>query len=74
MDWVTSCSEGASGGIVILWDTIVVQLIWVEENSHTLSCRFRNCVDEFCWIFTRISGPTKKGIREELWEDLGAIR
>ena len=24
VDWVVSCSEGASEGVVILWDTIVV--------------------------------------------------
>ena len=24
VDWVVSCSEGASGGIVIMWDTKVV--------------------------------------------------
>ena len=42
VDWVASCSEGASEEIVILWDTRVVQLVRVEESSYTLSCRFRN--------------------------------
>ena len=40
VDWTASCSEGASGGIVILWYTRVVQLVGVEESSYSLSCRF----------------------------------
>ena len=52
VDLVTSCFEGASGGIVILWDSRVAQLIGVEESSFTLSCRFKNCGDDFSWSFT----------------------
>ena len=59
---------------MILWDSRVVQLIGVEESSYNLSCRFKNCGDDFTWIFTRIYGPTKRELREELCEDLGAIR
>ena len=59
---------------MILWDTSVVQLVGVEESSYTLSCRFRNCVDEFSWIFTGIYEPSKRELSEELWEDLRAIR
>ena len=75
VDWVASCFEGASGGVVILWDTRVVQLVVMEESSYTLSCRLRNCANDFCWIFMGIYGPTKRENMELLWEDLGgAIR
>ena len=74
VDWVASCFEGVSGGIVIMWDTRVVQLVSHEESSHTLTCRFRNCGDDFFWVFTGIYGPIKSELREDLWEDLGAIR
>ena len=74
MDWVASCSEGASSGIVIVWDTRVVQLVGHEESSHTLSCRLRNYRDDFFWVFIGIYGPIKRELREVLWEDLGAIR
>ena len=40
----------------------------MEESSHTLSYRFRNCVDDFYWIFRGIYGPTKREAR------LGDIR
>ena len=47
VDWVASCYERAFGGIVILWDSRVVQLIRVEERSFTLSCGFKNRGDDF---------------------------
>ena len=50
LDWVASCLEGAFGGVVILWDTRVVQLVGMEESSYTLSCRFKNCANDFCCI------------------------
>ena len=59
VDWVSSCSEGASRGVVILRDIKVVQLVGMEESSYTLSCRFRNCANDFCWIFMGIYRPTK---------------
>ena len=74
VDWVASCSEGASGGVVMLWDTRVVQLVGMEESNYTLSCRFRNCADDFCWIFTGIYGSTKRENMELLWEDLGGYQ
>ena len=72
--WATSCSEGASCGIVVLWDSRLVQLVGLEESCHTLSCKFLNCGDNFSWVFTGLYGPSKSDLREDLWEDLGAIR
>ena len=39
VDWVASCSKGASRGVVILRDTRVVQLVGMEESNYTLSYR-----------------------------------
>lgn len=50
-----------------------MQLVGVEESNHTLSCRFKNVKGNFTWPFTRSYGPTKSLLREELWEDLGAM-
>ncbi|KAL6322348.1 hypothetical protein AAG906_007901 [Vitis piasezkii] len=38
------------------------------------SCRFKNCEDDFCWIFTWVYGLTLKKEREEFWGELGAVR
>ena len=37
VDWVAAKSEGASGGILIFWDSRVLQLVEVEESHYSLS-------------------------------------
>ena len=74
VNWAASYSDGAFGGIVIMRDSRVVQLVGLEESCHTLSCRFSNCGDNFTCVFTGIYGPTKRDLKVELWEDLGALR
>ena len=59
---------------MIMWDSRVMQLVGFEESCHTLSCRFSNYGDNFTWVFMGVYGPTKRDLREELWEDLGALR
>ena len=74
LDWATIKAEGASGGILIFWDTRVIQLLEKEEGQYTLSCRFKLLEEDFIWVFTGVYGPTAYGRREDLQEELGAIR
>ena len=74
VEWVASNVEGASGGILILWDPRVLQLVEVDESRYSLSCKFWNIEDNFMWIFSGVYGPTSNKNRELLWEELGAIR
>ena len=47
MEWVASNVEGASVGILILWDSIFIQLVEVEESRYFLACKFWNIEDKF---------------------------
>ena len=47
MDCVAVNATGASGGILIFWDSWVLQLIETEESRFSLSCKFRNYEDSF---------------------------
>ena len=51
VDWATSNVVGAFGGNLILWDSRVLQVVEVEESSYSLSCKFKNCEDNFTWVF-----------------------
>lgn len=73
MDWEALDAEGGLGGLVILWDVSVIQLLKKEESSFCLSCRFKNLEDEFIWSFPRVYDPNKKSMKDSLWEDLGAV-
>ena len=52
----------------------VLQLVEMEVGKFSVSCRFKNCGDGFCWIFTGVYGPTLKLAREDFLSELGAIR
>ena len=66
LEWVAIKAEGASGGILIFWDTRVIQLLEKEEGQYTLSCRFKSVEEDFIWVFTEVYGPTVYGRREDL--------
>ena len=47
VDWIASNAMGASRGILIFWDSEVLQLVEVEESRFSLSCKFMNCENSF---------------------------
>ncbi|RVX00171.1 hypothetical protein CK203_026677 [Vitis vinifera] len=73
LDWGTVDSRGSAGGIVVLWDNRVLEMIELEKGECSISCHFKNCEDGFTWTFTGVYGPTKRRERENLWNELGAI-
>ena len=38
------------------------------------SCKSRSYEGNFTWVFTSVYRPTTKEGRDQLWEDLGAVR
>ena len=53
VDWVAINAEGTSGGILILWDSRVLQLVEVKESHYSLSCEFRN-TEEISMLFASL--------------------
>ena len=70
LDWAAIRAEGASGGIVIFWDSRVLQLLDKEEGQFTVSCRFKLSAEDRTWVFTGVYGPTAYEAREFLWDEL----
>ena len=46
----------------------------MEMGVHSLSCRFKNCDDNFIWIFFGVCGSVGSADREELWVLLRDIK
>ena len=67
-------SRGARGRGGGFWDNRVLQMVEMEVGKYSVSCRFKNCEDGFCWIFLGVYGPTVKVEREDFLSELGAIR
>ena len=74
LEWGVLNARGAAGGVVVLWDNRVLELVGMEVGLFSISCRFKNCEDGFKWIFSEVYNPTMKRYRELFWEELGAIR
>ena len=58
LEWDYVDSRGTAGGIVVLWDNRMLELIDLEKGVFSISCHFKNCEDGFIWTFTRVYGPT----------------
>ncbi|RVW54482.1 hypothetical protein CK203_068311 [Vitis vinifera] len=74
LEWEVLNARGAVGGVVVFWDSRVLELAGMEVGLFSISCRFKNCEDGFRWIFLGVYDPTMKRYRELFWEELGAIR
>ena len=66
LDWAALTAEGASGGIVIFWDSRVLKLLAKEEGQFTVSCRFKFINEDRTWVFTGVYGPIVYRAREFL--------
>ena len=57
VDWVYLGSLGATGGILVMWDSRVVEKFEEAVGHYSVSCRFKNVGDNFEWAFTSVYGP-----------------
>ena len=73
LEWGTVDSRGTTGGIVVIWDNRVLELIELEKGEHSISCHFKNCEDGFTWTFTGVYGPTMRRDRDCFWNELETI-
>jgi hypothetical protein len=73
IDWCTLDSNGAKGGILIMWDTRVVEKVDECVEEFTLAVSFKNIADNFAWAFAGVYGPNSGCDRRRLWDELAGI-
>ena len=47
LNWGSVHSRGQTGGILVFWDCRVLELLEMEIGQYSISCRFKNCDDNF---------------------------
>jgi hypothetical protein len=73
VDWLFVGSNGASGGILLLWDRRSMEKINEALGLFMASCKFC-CVDTgFEWAFTRVHGPNADNNRSLFWEEMSGV-
>ena len=71
IEWGAVNGKGASGGIVVSWDSRVLELVGMEVEVYSISCRFKNCDDGLVLFFIRVYGLTQRGVKRGF---LGGIK
>jgi hypothetical protein len=73
MDWCYLGSEGASKGILFIWDRRVVEKMEVCVGCFIIACSFRSVNDNFEWAFAGVSSPNDDNNRQFSWDELVGI-
>ena len=70
VDWSYLGSCGASGVVLVMWDTRVVNKMVEAVGRFSVSCKFTSVLDQFVWAFTGVYGPNLLRDMRFLWEEL----
>jgi len=73
VDWCYLGANGASGGILLMWDRRVVEKLEVCIGRYTVACSFRNIGDNDSWAFGGVYGPNDDRDRRDLWVELDGL-
>ncbi|KAG6660373.1 hypothetical protein CIPAW_03G101600 [Carya illinoinensis] len=69
VDWVYLASNGASDGILVMWDKRVME----KMEEYIVACSFKMVEDNFMWAFTGIYGPNVDNIIKQLWDEIAGL-
>ena len=73
VDWLYLGSDGASGGILLMWDRRVVEKMEEAGGHFSVSCKFKKVGDQFEWAFTGVYGPNLNKRRRLMSEVLTGL-
>ena len=62
-------SVGRSGGIIILWDPQVLELVDSRVGCFSMCCIFKSLHDSFVWGLIGVYGPNDDRVRGSLFEE-----
>lgn len=74
MNWTFLGSNGASCGMLVLWDRRVMEKEEDFIGEFTVTCSFRNVEDSFSWVFAGVYGPNVDSVRSLLQNELPSLQ
>ena len=72
-NWCCVPSNGASSGILMMWDRRVVKKVEACKGEFVAAVSFRSVHDDFAWAFAGVYGPNFDVDRRSLWEELAGL-
>ena len=73
VDWDFLPAIGSAGGVLMIWDTRVLEKINSMVKTFSVSCHWKGVADGLEWVGSGLYGPTNDLLRSELWEELKSI-
>ena len=73
VDWLYLGLMGALGGILLMWDTRVVEKIEDAVGVYFVSCKFQPVINHQEWAFFGVYGPQTDRERLIMWDELADI-
>jgi hypothetical protein len=64
--WVALDAINTAGGVLLLWDKRVLELVDSTVGQFSVSCCWKGLLDGFEWVGTGLYGPTRDEIRPDL--------
>jgi hypothetical protein len=73
VDWLFVGSNGASRGILLLWDKRCLEKLDEALGLFSASCKFCCVVSGYEWAFTGVYGPHDAPTRRVFWEEMAGV-
>jgi len=73
VDWCYMGANGASGGVLLMWDRRVVEKVEDCVGRYTVACSLRNTDDNAVWAFGGVYGQNDDKDRRDLWVELAGL-
>lgn len=73
MGWAAVVSNGVSGGIIVIWDRRVMELVEECVAEFLVACHSKNVDDGFEWAFLSVYGPNLDSSRSLLWDEMAGL-
>ncbi|KAG9441971.1 hypothetical protein H6P81_017825 [Aristolochia fimbriata] len=70
--WVTAEAEGTAGGILMVWDSNLLELE-EERAQHCIGVKFKDRENATTWSLGGVYGPCTYRERQTFWEELGDL-
>jgi hypothetical protein len=72
--WEALPAVNTAGGIILMWDKRVLEMIDAHIGEYSVSCQWRSLDDGFVWTGSGVYGPNLDTLRSSFWDELLRLR
>ena len=69
MDWAVLEVDQTTGGILLMWDKMVLVKMEVLVGTFSMSVKWQGVGDGFIWACSGVYGPNENDERGQMWDE-----